>query len=167
METKPLVILGSNRKNSLTESITRRALGSTEFDMIDLLDHTIVHYNYDGNYPAADEFDSIINSILPYNNIIFATPVYWYSMSGVMKVFFDRLTDLITIKKDLGRNLKGKSASMIAVGADPTYPMVLRYLLSILRPTWAFSIRVALIMLLSRKRYRSSGSRLDFIIIVT
>lgn len=122
METKPLVILGSNRKNSLTESITRKALGTTEFDMIDLLDHTIVHYNYDGNYPAADEFDAIINQIIPYDKIIFATPVYWYSMSGVMKVFFDRLTDLITIKKDLGRGLKGKNASMIAVGVDPTIP---------------------------------------------
>ncbi|QXV64935.1 NAD(P)H-dependent oxidoreductase [Mucilaginibacter achroorhodeus] len=122
METKPLVILGSNRKNSLTESITRKALGDADFDLIDLLDHTIVHYNYDGNYPAADEFDNIINSILPYDKIIFATPVYWYSMSGVMKVFFDRLTDLITIKKELGRSLKGKHASMIAVGADPTIP---------------------------------------------
>lgn len=122
METKPLVILGSNRKNSLTESITRKALGTTDFDMIDLLDHTIVHYNYDGHYPAADEFDAIINRIVAYDNIVFATPVYWYSMSGVMKVFFDRLTDLITIKKDLGRGLKGKSASMIAVGVDPTIP---------------------------------------------
>jgi hypothetical protein len=39
-----------------------------------------------------------------------------------MKVFFDRLTDLITIKKETGKHLRGKSASMIAVGADPTIP---------------------------------------------
>ncbi|MCQ6959461.1 flavodoxin family protein [Mucilaginibacter aquariorum] len=122
MENRSLVILGSNRKNSLTEAITRKALQQTEFDMIDLLDHKIAHYNYDGHYPAGDEFEAIISKTLPYNNIIFATPVYWYSMSGVMKVFFDRLTDLITIKKDLGRGLRGKSASMIAVGADTTIP---------------------------------------------
>lgn len=122
METKSIIILGSNRKNSLTESITRKALANTDFDIIDLLDHTIVHYNYDGNYPDADEFDNIVKRILPYDQIIFATPVYWYSMSGVMKVFFDRLTDLITIKKELGRSLKGKNASMIAVGADPHIP---------------------------------------------
>ncbi|MGY4537303.1 multimeric flavodoxin WrbA [Mucilaginibacter sp. UYNi724] len=122
MENKSLVILGSNRKNSLTEQITRKALGQMEFDMIDLLDHKIAHYNYDGHYPTNDEFEAVINKALPYDNIIFATPVYWYSMSGVMKVFFDRLTDLITIKKDLGRGLRGKSASMIAVGADPTIP---------------------------------------------
>ncbi|MFD0794198.1 flavodoxin family protein [Mucilaginibacter litoreus] len=122
METKPLIILGSNRKNSLTETIIRKALNNTEFDIIDLLDYTIVHYNYDGHYPAADEFDDIVDKILSYQNIIFATPVYWYSMSGIMKVFFDRLTDLITIKKELGRKLKGKTASMIAVGADPAIP---------------------------------------------
>ncbi|MCO5935408.1 NAD(P)H-dependent oxidoreductase [Mucilaginibacter sp. RB4R14] len=122
MENRSLVILGSNRKNSLTEQITRKALGQTDFDMIDLLDHKIAHYNYDGHYPADDEFEAIISKALPYSNIIFATPVYWYSMSGVMKVFFDRLTDLITIKKDLGHDLKGKSASMIAVGVDPAIP---------------------------------------------
>ncbi len=43
-----------------------------------------------------------------YDVLIFATPVYWYSMSGIMKVFFDRITDLLTIKKDIGRKLKGK-----------------------------------------------------------
>ena len=122
MENISLVILGSNRKNSLTEQITRKALGQTQFDLIDLLDHTIAHYNYDGHYPGNDEFEAVINKALAYDNIIFATPVYWYSMSGVMKVFFDRLTDLITIKKDLGRRLKGKSASMIAAGADQVIP---------------------------------------------
>jgi len=122
MENKSLVILGSNRKNSLTEAITRKALQQTDFDLIDLLDHKIAHYNYEGHYPADDEFDAIIKQALPYQNIVFATPVYWYSMSGVMKVFFDRLTDLITIKKDTGRQLRGKSASMIAVGADPAIP---------------------------------------------
>jgi multimeric flavodoxin WrbA len=122
MENRSLVILGSNRKNSLTEAIARKALQQIEFDMIDLLDHKITHYNYDGHYPGDDEFEDIINKALPYDNIIFATPVYWYSMSGVMKVFFDRLTDLITIKKEAGRQLRGKTASMIAVGADPTIP---------------------------------------------
>jgi multimeric flavodoxin WrbA len=122
MESKSLVILGSNRKNSLTELITRKALGQTEFDMIDLLDHKIAHYNYDGHYPTDDEFEAIIGKALPYQNIIFATPVYWYSMSGVMKVFFDRLTDLITIKKEMGKHLRGKTASIIAVGAELTIP---------------------------------------------
>ncbi|HTH82934.1 MAG TPA: NAD(P)H-dependent oxidoreductase [Mucilaginibacter sp.] len=122
MENKSLVILGSNRKNSLTERITRQALQQTGYDLIDLLDHKIAHYSYDGNYPPDDEFETIISKILPYDNLIFATPVYWYSMSGVMKVFFDRLTDLITIRKEEGKQLRGKTASMIAVGVDHAIP---------------------------------------------
>ena len=34
-------------------------------------------------------------------------------MSGIMKVFFDRITDLITIEKDLGRQLRGKKMAAI------------------------------------------------------
>ncbi|MBK0379542.1 flavodoxin family protein [Mucilaginibacter segetis] len=122
MENRPLVILGSNRKNSLTEAITRKALKQKEFDLIDLLDYEIAHYNYDAHYPVGDQFDEVISQVLLYDNLIFATPVYWYSMSGVMKVFFDRLTDLITIQKDTGRQLHGKNAIIIAVGADPEIP---------------------------------------------
>ena len=122
MENKSLVILGSNRKNSLTEKVVQKALLQTDYDVIDLMDYKIVHFNYDANYPVDDEFEKIIREILLYNNLIFATPVYWYSMSGILKVFFDRLTDLITVRKELGYQLRGKSISIIAVGADPIIP---------------------------------------------
>lgn len=42
------------------------------------------------------------------DNIVFATPVYWYAMSGRMKIFFDRFTDLLYTHKSIGKNLKGK-----------------------------------------------------------
>ncbi|MEZ4804274.1 MAG: NAD(P)H-dependent oxidoreductase [Bacteroidia bacterium] len=42
-------------------------------------------------------------------------PVYWYAMSGIMKVFFDRLSDLLTIEKDLGRQLRGKNMAVVSV----------------------------------------------------
>lgn len=56
------------------------------------------------------------------DKIIFATPVYWYSMSGLMKTFFDRLTDLVTIQKSVGRKLKGKETFLFAVGTDDLLP---------------------------------------------
>ena len=35
-------------------------------------------------------------------------------MSGHLKVFFDRISDLIRIHKDLGRQLRGKNMAMIS-----------------------------------------------------
>jgi len=43
-------------------------------------------------------------------------------MSGQMKTCFDRLTDLITLKKELGRKLKGKNTFLVAVGANAELP---------------------------------------------
>ena len=40
-----------------------------------------------------DNPEPLIPIIEKYDTLIFATPVYWYSMSGIMKVFFDRKND--------------------------------------------------------------------------
>lgn len=40
-----------------------------------------------------------------------------------MKIFFDRFSDLITIRKDLGRSLKGKSTFLLATGTDNEVPV--------------------------------------------
>lgn len=93
-----------------------------DYDIIDLLDFDIEQYRYDSNYLATDQFIEVIKRVLESDNIIFATPVYWYSMSGPMKVFFDRLTDLVTINKPHGRQLAGKSTYLIAAGGEPELP---------------------------------------------
>jgi len=43
-------------------------------------------------------------------------------MSAQLKIFFDRLSDLLTIEKDLGRKLKGKSISILSTGFDLNCP---------------------------------------------
>ena len=35
-------------------------------------------------------------------------------MSGVLKVFFDRISDILRIHKDTGRQLRGKNMAMIS-----------------------------------------------------
>ncbi len=94
-----------------------------DHQLIDLLDHPIAHYNYAHTYPPADQFIPLVEKILEEEVIVLATPVYWYAMSALMKTFFDRLTDLITIAKPMGRNLQGKSLFVIATGSDRQIPL--------------------------------------------
>jgi multimeric flavodoxin WrbA len=119
---KNLVILGSARKESNTLKAVKSLTPFKEYELIDLLDFNIQQYKYDHNYSDQDQFGSVIDMVLAAENIVFATPVYWYSMSGHMKVFFDRLTDLVTVDKDLGRSLKGKSTYLIAAGGESKLP---------------------------------------------
>lgn len=64
-----------------------------------------------GNSRNADYLNLMKQILDKYETLILATPVYWYSMSGIMKVFFDRLTDLLTIEKEFGRKLRGKKTA--------------------------------------------------------
>ncbi len=123
MDRRPLIILGSARKESDTKKLVDIIFSNLDIEQIDLLDYKIDPYNYEGNYSADDNFLHLFDTILNHNKIIFATPVYWYSMSGIMKKFFDRLTDIITIQKEIGRKMKGKEIFLIAVGADDLLPI--------------------------------------------
>lgn len=123
MIKKPLVILGSARQDSDTRMVVSDIFEDIPIDLIDLLDVNIHDYSYDAKYPDNDGFGQVIMELLNHQTIVFATPVYWYAMSGLMKSFFDRLTDTVTVKKELGRRLKGKSVFFIAVGTDPVLPM--------------------------------------------
>ena len=119
---KPLIILGSARKNSDTQKLIELVFDDKEYNLIDLLDYSITHYNYGEEYPTTDEFLTIIEQMLNHDTIVFATPVYWYSMSSYMKVFFDRLTDIVSSQKHLGRKLKGKQVTLLAVSNSDTLP---------------------------------------------
>jgi len=74
----------------------------------------IGHFNYEFKNTDDDFIPLMEDIISKYDTIIFATPVYWYSMSGILKVFFDRLSDLLHYKKELGRQLRGKKMAMIS-----------------------------------------------------
>lgn len=71
-----------------------------------------------------DGFREVVAAMAGSEHIVFATPVYWYAMSGLMKTFFDRLTDLVMPKdnRPLGRSLAGRNVWLIATGTDPALP---------------------------------------------
>ena len=111
---KNIIILASSRSNGDTAKVVRQLQQIIDCDMVDLNDYDISYYDYE-HANKDDDFLPLMKRIInDYQNVIFATPVYWYTMSGILKVFFDRISDLLTIEKDLGRQLRGKGFGAIS-----------------------------------------------------
>ncbi|HWR94074.1 MAG TPA: NAD(P)H-dependent oxidoreductase [Flavobacterium sp.] len=114
MENKKVIIVGSSRSNGNTSKIADKIAKDINADIIDLRTYSISYYDYESNN-IGDDFLPLIKSILEkYDTIVFVTPIYWYAMSAIMKVFFDRFSDLIRIEKETGRKLRGKSMFVIS-----------------------------------------------------
>lgn len=111
---RKIIILGSSRKNGDTRKAVDELIKITNWDLIDLNDYKIGYYDYEHKNLDDDYLPLMRKIIANYDVLIFATPVYWYAMSGIMKVFFDRITDLLDNEKDLGRKLRGKSMAAIS-----------------------------------------------------
>ena len=114
MESKKVIILGSSRSQGNTAKSIVAISEKYNIDVIDLNNYNFSYYDYESKN-LNDDFLPLITSIIEkYDTLIFATPVYWYNMSGIMKVFFDRFSDLIRVKKETGRKLKGKNMFVIS-----------------------------------------------------
>lgn len=110
---KKLIIAGSSRNDGDTSKLVRQLTEKSDWNQIDLNDFDFSYYDYLHQNKNDDYLPLMRKIISQYDVLIFATPIYWYSMSGIMKVFFDRLTDLLTIEKELGRQLRGKKMAVI------------------------------------------------------
>jgi len=62
-----------------------------------------------------DDFEPLMKRVLAFDQILFATPVYWYSVAPAMKVFLDRISDFLELPDllDEGRRLRGKQAYVV------------------------------------------------------
>ncbi len=106
------IILGSARSDGHTAKMAKQIAIRIGAELIDLKQYEIGHYDYQHKNKKDDFIKLIREEIIKADTLILATPVYWYSMSGRMKVFLDRFTDLLKIEKDLGRQLRGKSLAV-------------------------------------------------------
>jgi len=117
---KGVIIQGSSRSNGNTNIIANYVKHKTGFEIIDLNQLMIHGFDYDFKYHNDDFIPTMHKIVNNYDAIIFATPVYWYSMSGLMKNFFDRITDCLKVEKEIGVKLRNKKMGMISCGSDAT-----------------------------------------------
>ncbi|MBM4882829.1 NAD(P)H-dependent oxidoreductase [Vibrio parahaemolyticus] len=115
------VILGTSKSDGYTRKLADSFVEQSGAKLFDLSNFNVSFYDY-SHENKNDDFLPIIHELLSFDHLVFASPVYWYSMSAQLKVFFDRLSDLLTIEKGLGRRLKGKSISVLSTGYNLELP---------------------------------------------
>lgn len=113
--------MGSSNSHGNTRIIADYIKDTYQAELIDLNAYNIGYFNYE-NANKNDDFFPLMKRIIGYNHIIFISPVYWYSMSAIMKTFFDRITDLMKWHKDFGRQLRGKKMSAMSNGYEDMNP---------------------------------------------
>ncbi len=132
-KVRVLGINGSARRNGWCSRFLKRTLlfsqkAGAEVKLIHLINYPL---NYcSGSYsehPALchlencikdklnDSFKSLVWDVLESDAIIFASPVYWYSQSALLKTLIERLTSLENQNQFM---LRGKIAGIIVVGEE-------------------------------------------------
>ena len=117
--TNTVVLFSSSRRNGNTGKLLDYVIDWGDAHIIDLATFNINEYDYE-HKNIDDDFLPLIKKVLTYDKIIFASPVYWYAVTPTMKIFLDRISDLLDIPDllNLGRQLKGKKAYVLSTSVS-------------------------------------------------
>lgn len=113
---KVLIINGSHRSEGSTYILKEEFVNSIvgediELDELYLSDMNIEYFNYDNEYSKEDQFDEIKEGLFSADLIVFASPIYWYSMPAKLKAVFDRFNSIYA-SGEIGK-LEGKKVVLI------------------------------------------------------
>ena len=101
-----IALLSSSRRLGNTGQLIDRIAAELDIEVVDLGNQRISPYDYD-HLNRHDDFEPLMKRVLAHDQIIFATPIYWYAVSPGMKVFLDRISDLLELPSTaLGSMLK-------------------------------------------------------------
>ncbi len=115
-------IFGSSRKGN-SEWLGEQALKGIPHVAVDLANVSIQpiedRRHHGGFLPIGDDYRRIVEEMLEHDDILFITPIYWYSMSTKMKLFIDRFSESLRDEElDFKSRMAGKRFHLIAVGGD-------------------------------------------------
>jgi multimeric flavodoxin WrbA len=112
-------LFASSRRNGNTGQLMDRIAKELDIEVVDLGTARMSVYDYE-HRNRDDDFEPLMKRVLDFDQIIFASPVYWYSVSPPMKVFLDRISDFLDLPDLLGegRRLRGKHAYVVCTSID-------------------------------------------------
>jgi multimeric flavodoxin WrbA len=96
-----------------------RIASDLDIEVVDLGARRLSAYDYQ-HRNRDDDFEPLMTQVLEHDQIIFATPIYWYSVSPAMKIFLDRISDFLELPDLLaeGRRLRGKNAYVVCTSVS-------------------------------------------------
>jgi len=121
---KVLAILGSTRKNGNSEYLAKKIVEGTDHTVVSLTDLHIeaiedLRHSEGGFSPVDDDYEKLVQLIEEHDVLLFATPLYWYGMSGPMKNFFDRWSQYLRDERfNLKEELTKKKAYVVITGGS-------------------------------------------------
>jgi multimeric flavodoxin WrbA len=120
-------LFSSSRRRGNTGQLIDRIALELNIEVVDLGSPRISAYDYE-HLNRHDDFEPLMKHVLEHDQIIFATPIYWYSVSPPMKVFLDRISDFLELPNLLsqGRRLRGKNAYVVctSISNEPSTAFV-------------------------------------------
>jgi len=114
---KTAIVLGTSRSNGNTAQLAKKIEKNIGVKIFDLSKYDITAFDYEFKNKD-DDYKELVKEVLTYDNIVFASPVYWYTSSAHMKIFLDRISDLLSKDKSLARKFGEKTAFVLSTGAD-------------------------------------------------
>jgi multimeric flavodoxin WrbA len=109
-----IALLSSSRRHGNTGQLIDRIALELNIEVVNLANQHMSSYDYD-HLNRHDDFEPLMKRVLAHDQIIFATPIYWYAVSPAMKVFLDRISDFLELPDLLseGRRFRGKNAYVV------------------------------------------------------
>ncbi len=135
---KVLIVSSSPRRNGNSRLLAEAALGGARdaghsADLVHLDDH-LRHFlrdcrecrDADGRCTIDDGYEQLLREhVVPADGILFATPIYWYGVSGQLKTYFDRMFCFIAASEPESETfvngVVGKRLGLLMSGEE-TYP---------------------------------------------
>ena len=122
---KITMLVGSSRKGGNSELLADFVVQDIEHEKVYIKDLHIrpiedLRHTKNGFQAVNDDYDRLVEVIMKSDVVIFATPIYWYSMSGLMKNMIDRLSQAIRDERypNLKEHLKTMQTIVVVVGGD-------------------------------------------------
>jgi len=116
-----LILFGSARADGVTMEAVHKVFPNRQLQLADLSTLDISPYDYQHRNDD-DDFLAVVRRMVAARAVLFATPVYWYTMSSPMKTFFDRFTDLLDLHPELLDELRGTLCYLLVSGAEQAMP---------------------------------------------